>query len=36
VGAETSTVTPQAFAATIRTDYDRWAGVIKRAGITAQ
>ena len=36
VGAETSTVTPQAFAATIRSDYDRWAGVIKRAGITAQ
>jgi tripartite-type tricarboxylate transporter receptor subunit TctC len=33
VGAEAHTTTPEAFTATIRSDFDRWSGVIQRAGI---
>jgi tripartite-type tricarboxylate transporter receptor subunit TctC len=36
VGAETEFSTPQEFAALIRTDFDRWAAVIKQAGISGQ
>jgi len=36
VGAETVTTTPQAFTATLRSDFELWSGVIRRAGITAQ
>jgi len=36
VGAETVTATPQAFTATLRSDFELWSGVIRRAGITAQ
>lgn len=36
VGAETMSMTPQAFAALIRSDFDRWSGVIKAAGIEAE
>ena len=36
VGAETEFSTPQEFAALIRTDFDRWAAVIKEAGISGQ
>jgi len=36
VGAETVTTTPQAFTATLRSDFELWSGVIRRAGIAAQ
>lgn len=36
VGAETMTSSPQAFADTIRKDFDRWSGVIKQAGIKVE
>jgi tripartite-type tricarboxylate transporter receptor subunit TctC len=36
VGAETQFSTQQEFAALIRTDFDRWAAVIKEAGISGQ
>jgi len=36
VGAETELITPQEFAARIRTDFDRWSLVIKQADISAQ
>lgn len=36
VGAETMSMTPQAFAALIQSDFDRWSGVIKGAGIEAE
>jgi tripartite-type tricarboxylate transporter receptor subunit TctC len=36
VGAETEMITPQEFAARIRTDFDRWSLVIKQADISAQ
>jgi tripartite-type tricarboxylate transporter receptor subunit TctC len=35
VGAETELITPQEFAARIRTDFDRWSLVIKQADISA-
>ncbi|SHI02791.1 Bug family tripartite tricarboxylate transporter substrate binding protein [Pollutimonas bauzanensis] len=35
-GAEPMTGTPEAFASTIKADFDRWSEVIKRAGIEAQ
>ncbi|GAB2886896.1 tripartite tricarboxylate transporter substrate binding protein [Paralcaligenes sp. KSB-10] len=36
VGAETMSMTPQAFAALIHSDFDRWSEVIKGAGIKAE
>jgi tripartite-type tricarboxylate transporter receptor subunit TctC len=36
VGAETEFMTQPEFAALIRTDFDRWAAVIKEAGISGQ
>lgn len=35
VGLETWTSTPEAFAAHIRSEYDKWGGIIKQVGITA-
>ena len=35
-GAEAATSTPPQFAAFIRTEIEKWAGVVKKAGITAQ
>ncbi|MGH8663938.1 MAG: Bug family tripartite tricarboxylate transporter substrate binding protein [Burkholderiales bacterium] len=36
LGATASPGTPEAFAAQIKRDYDKWAGVIKSAGITLE
>ena len=36
LGAETELISPQEFATRIRSDFDRWAGVIKQAGISSQ
>jgi tripartite-type tricarboxylate transporter receptor subunit TctC len=35
VGAETELTSPEEFSTRIRTDFDRWSGIIKQAGITA-
>ena len=35
-GAEPTTDTPEHFAAYIRSEIDKWAGVVRLAGITAQ
>jgi tripartite-type tricarboxylate transporter receptor subunit TctC len=35
-GAETATSTPPQFAAFIRAEIEKWASVVKKAGITAQ
>jgi tripartite-type tricarboxylate transporter receptor subunit TctC len=36
VGADVKFTTPQEYATLVRTDFDRWAAVIKEAGISAQ
>jgi tripartite-type tricarboxylate transporter receptor subunit TctC len=36
LGAETELISPEQFTIRIRDDFDRWSGVIKQAGISAQ